>query len=682
MSGTDDLFAESIERKKHTILIVDDNPANLDVIADCLSDVGFKVYVARNGETSLEMAERIMPDLILLDTVLPGIDGFEVCRRLKANYNTHKIMVIFMTSMNETQEKIRMFSLGAVDYITKPFQQEEALARVNAYLRLQDLTDCFEQNVRRRTETLTAANGKLRQQITERKQIEKELRESEALYKAAIENSNEGIAILKAGHNVFVNQKLLEILAYDKGEELIDKLLSQIFNADDKEGVAQYNHFGKNGRSAPSRYEARTTTRDGRTVFFDISTTRVAYRNRIAVLAFLRDITHRKQLERQLRQAQKMEVIGTLAGGIAHDFNNILNAIIGHAGLAIVHKDNTNTAHDHLDQVLRAAKRAAQLVQQILAFSRQTDLERKPLQISSLINETIKMLRASLPETIDIQCNFEDRRGMVMADPTQIHQVLMNLCTNAAHAMRGRSGLLQIHLDKVTIEDEQSTPLRPGTYLRISVKDNGHGMDRSTIDRIFDSYFSTKKPNEGTGLGLAVVHDIITSYGGKIEVESEPDKGATFHIFLPRIEQPQIIEEPTFYLDNLPAGHERILFVDDEEPLLSIYDDMLKELGYQVVSTTNSKEALTLFEKDEFGFDLVITDLVMPDLNGEELSKLLISKWPDTPIIMCTGHGSRLSKERAQSLGIRKYLKKPLVIDHLAHAVRDVLDQRRQGRLT
>jgi CheY-like chemotaxis protein len=298
------------------------------------------------------------------------------------------------------------------------------------------------------------------------------------------------------------------------------------------------------------------------------------------------------------------------------------------------------------------------------------------LQISPLINETIEMLRASLPSTIDIQSNIKDKRGMIMADPTQIHQVLMNLCTNAAHAMRGRSGVLQISLDKVTIQEKQSTPLKPGTYLRLSVKDNGHGMDQSTMDHIFDSYFSTKKSDEGTGLGLAVAHDIISGYGGGIEVESEPDEGSTFHVFLPRMQEPQKTEEPMFFLDNLPSGHERILFVDDDELLVSIYHDMLKELGYQVICTSNSKEALALFENDEFGFDLVITDLTMPDLNGEELSKLLINRQPDTPIIMCTGYDNHLSEEQSQSLGIRKFLQKPLLIDQLAHAVREVLDQR------
>jgi PAS domain S-box-containing protein len=676
MNGTDDLSAESIYRKKHTVLLVDDNIANLDVMVSCLSDVGFQVLVARNGETCLELVERTIPDIILLDTMLPDMDGFEVCRRLKANEKTRMIMVIFVSSLDETQEKTRGFSLGAVDFITKPFQKEEVLARVNAHLRLQDLALGLLQNVHQQTEAQTAANCKLRQEITERKQIEEALLESEARYRAAIENSNDGIAIVEEGHYVFVNQKLLDILDYDQREELVGKHLSVILHPDDKERVARYNHLREKGRPAPSRYEAKGITRDGRTVYFDISATKITYRDRTAVLAFLRDITQRKQLEKQLQQAQKMEAIGTLAGGIAHDFNNILSAILGHAELAIVHRHNPATTHNHLDQVLSAAKRAAQLVQQILTFSRQKDLERKPLEISPLISEMIRMLRASLPSTIDIQYNIEDQSGMIMADATQIHQVLMNLCTNAAHAMRDRGGLLRIGLDKVTTKGRGETPLKPGNYMRMSVEDNGHGMDRTTMDRIFDPYFSTKKPDEGTGLGLAVVHGIIAGYGGRIEVESEPDKGTVFHVFLPRIEQSQKVEEPPLSLDKVPVGHERILFVDDEKLIVSIYDDLLKELGYQVVSTTNSEEALALFEKDVFGFNLVITDLIMPNLNGEELSKRLIGLRPDIPIIMCTGYSNQLSKEETQSLGISKYLKKPLVIDQLAHAVREVLDRR------
>ena len=286
------------------------------------------------------------------------------------------------------------------------------------------------------------------------------------------------------------------------------------------------------------------------------------------------------------------------------------------------------------------------------------------------------MLRASLPSSIDIDCRIDDRQGMVMADATQIHQVLMNLCTNAAHAMRGRPGVLRIVLDKFTLKTKQTPTLKPGTYLRMTVEDNGHGMDRATMDRIFDPYFSTKKPDEGTGLGLAVVHGIISGYGGTIEVQSQLDQGTKFIISLPRIELPAKREEPAFSLEKLPAGNERILFVDDEEFIVSIYDNFLKHLGYQVVSTTSSDEALSLFKKDATGFDLVITDMTMPKLTGEELSRQMIDLRPDTPIIMCTGYSNQLSKEEAQSIGIRRYLMKPLVIDQLAHAVREVLDQR------
>ena len=399
-------------------------------------------------------------------------------------------------------------------------------------------------------------------------------------------------------------------------------------------------------------------------------------RDRIAVLSFFRDITQRKQLETQLQQAYKMEAIGTLAGGIAHDFNNILSAIIGHAELAILNRRNPDNASRHLDQVLSASKRAAQLVQQILTFSRQNDLERKPLQIGPLIHEGLKMLRASLPSSIDIDCQIDDNHGMVMADPTQIHQVLMNLCTNAAHAMQGKQGRLRIVLDCLTITSKQASPLKPGAYLRMSVEDNGHGMDCTIMDRIFDPYFSTKKSGEGTGLGLAVVHGIISGYGGRVEVQSQPEKGTQFTIYLPRIEQSNQVEEPAFSLENLPSGKERILFVDDEELIVAIYDTLLRHLGYQVVSTTSSDEALSLFQKNADGFDIVITDLTMPKLTGEELSRQIIDLRPDIPIIICTGYSNQLSKEQAQSIGIRKYLMKPLVIDQLAHAVRDILDQR------
>jgi PAS domain S-box-containing protein len=659
--------------ENHTLLVVDDNPANLGVIVDCLAECGFQVMVARNGETALELARSERPDLILLDVMLSGIDGFETCRRLMADDMTRHIMVIFMTVLTETGNKLKGFELGAVDYITKPFQQDELLARVTTHLRLKDLTENLEQKVSRKTKELTAANQQLERQIAESRKIEAALRESEGRYRAAIENSNDGIAIIEAGNLIYINPKLHTILEYAKREELIGKSLADIFHPDEKERVTQYNRLREEDQPVPGRYEAKGIKKNGQAVFFDISSTRISYQDRVAVLSFFNDITQRKQLEIQLQQAQKMEAIGTLAGGIAHDFNNILSAIIGHTELAMMNKGLASRPLKHLKEALGASRRAKELVQQIMTFSRQKDLDRKPVNLSLLVEEIQKMLRASLPATIEIRSTIKDRQSMIMADATQIHQVLMNLCTNAAQAMPDQRGTLELSLEQVDVEEVHTSSLKPGPYLKLCVSDDGLGMDRQTLDRIFDPYFSTKKPGEGTGLGLAVVHGIVISYEGEINVHSRPGKGTRFDVLFP-VTPLQDSEEQETSLDALPSGNERILFVDDEETLVNIYDELLNYLGYDITATTDSGAAWQIFKAQPNGFDLVITDLTMPRMTGDMLSKKMLELRPALPIIVCSGYSDRLTKEQAEILGIRRYLMKPLVIEQLAYAIREVLD--------
>ena len=405
--------------------------------------------------------------------------------------------------------------------------------------------------------------------------------------------------------------------------------------------------------------------------------------DRLVRLQIASDITDLKALEEErvqfqdkLRQAQKMESIGTLAGGIAHDFNNILSAILGYTELAHSNIDKNSEIYNHLQEILMAGGRAKDLVQQILTFSRQAEQERKPVQVNLIAKEALKFLRASLPSTIEIRKDFRTD-SLVMADPTRIYQVFMNLCTNAGYAMREKGGVLRVTLIQTEIDSGTGTEhpeLKPGTYLELTVSDTGDGMPSHILDRIFDPFFTTKEKGEGTGMGLSVVHGIVGGYEGSITVSSKPGLGSTFKIFLPVMER-QFKPRPSVE-KPLPTGTERILFVDDEPALVDIGKQILESLGYEVTPRTGSIEALELFRANKDRFDLVITDMTMPNLAGDELARELIRINPEIPVILCTGYSSQINPERAKAMGIREFVSKPVLTTKIAATIRKVLDQK------
>ena len=393
----------------------------------------------------------------------------------------------------------------------------------------------------------------------------------------------------------------------------------------------------------------------------------------------VRDVTHEVLLERQLRQAQKMEVIATLSGGIAHDFNNILASIITCSELALDDMPLNSPERKLLEVIHRGGQRGRELVRQIRSLSRQNEQEKKPVNMEALLDECVKLLRPSFPASIDIRCKVLPGLGQVMADSTQMHQVIINLCTNAAHAMADKGGVLEISLANLDLDLRAAATfpeLKPGPYLRLTVKDSGQGMPPEVLEHIFDPFFTTKGQGEGTGLGLSVVHGILKHHSGSVQVSSEPGKGSMFQVYLPRI--PGLAQ--ALQVDaQLPAagGGGRILFVDDEEDIVFSGENMLTRLGYQVVSTRSAQEALTLFRRQPESFDLVITDLTMPQMSGDQLADELVRLRPDIPIILCTGFGpgfrSTLSSLEMRSEGIREVVMKPFDRTDMAQAIRRAL---------
>lgn len=389
-----------------------------------------------------------------------------------------------------------------------------------------------------------------------------------------------------------------------------------------------------------------------------------------------------RKLGRQLQQSQKMEAIGTLAGGIAHDFNNILTVIIGYTELAKLHSESLCNqqpcpAGQELDQVLRAAERAKELVRQILTFSRRHNDNKTPVKIQPILEEGLGLLRASLPQSIEIRSKLECGKAQVLANAIQIQQILMNLGTNAHHAMRETGGILAVEAERIELEayDEKNKHLllSPGPYLLLKICDNGCGMERSLLDKIFDPYFTTKPPDQGTGMGLAVVHGIVKSHQGHITVYSEPGKGTSFLVYLPILSEHDetLSENPE---EPVTLGQERILLVDDEPQVAEMQARLLASLGYQVDHQCDPRHALEILRSAPQGYDLLITDMTMPKMNGAELAQRALALRPDLPIILCTGFSELVNEEKAMSLGIRAFAMKPLARKAIAAIVRRALE--------
>jgi PAS domain S-box-containing protein len=504
-------------------------------------------------------------------------------------------------------------------------------------------------------------------------------REELARLATAIEQAAEGIVVADIDWVIrYVNPAFERMTGYSKAE-IIGELAPFPKDAKDERDLPEKiretlsNGAMWSGRMVEKRkdgslYEVEVTASPVRDESADI----------INYVGIYRDITHEMKLERELRQAQKMEAIGRLAGGIAHDFNNVLTGIIGYTEMALHKAQPGDSIHHYLRRVLDGSSRASDLVKQILTFSRQTELERKPVHIAPVIHEGLKLLRSSLPSTIEIRQDIAvpPQEGMVLADATQIHQVLMNLCTNSAHAMQAKGGVLTVALSSLQADTQllsQNSDLSEGPHICLTVSDTGHGMDVAVMERIFDPYFTTKKTGEGTGIGLAVVQGIVKSLSGAISVSSEPGEGTTFHVFLPRIEQetPPAMET----IASPSTGSESILFIDDELTLVDLGKEVLESLGYRVSGITSSLQALEAFRAQPGGFDLVITDMTMPGLTGKELALELLAIRPDIPIILCTGFSEVVDENQAKAAGIREFIMKPYLVSDLADAVRKVLGQ-------
>lgn len=593
-------------------------------------------------------------------------DGDEMALEASAVLlNDSKILFIESCEyhFSEKQSLVQTGRLLALD--VHEHQRKERFAKA--------IREELEAQVRHRTGVLLQTNARLKAEIEEWRRAERSMRESEHRFQMLFDNLFDAQLLMEAdGRIKDVNRAACRLLSCSRdrlcGRSVADlfpehetgKILG-IFADAARDGTAYIQESVLHGEN-----QSRIPV-EGGGVGLDMD-------GRRHVLFSLRDISYRKQLQSQLQQAQKLEAMGSLASGIAHDFNNILSAIIGYTEIVRMDLSEGSLAYRNLNRVLAAGNRAKNLVQQILTFGRQAESVNKPVQISAVVTEALKLIRATLPASIGIQQQLESQ-SYVHCDPTQIHQICINLFTNAGHAMEADGGVLTVGLIDILLDENFTSAhpgMSPGPHLRLSVTDTGKGIAEPVLCKIFDPFFTTKDFGKGPGMGLPVVHGIVSAVGGGMTVESQPGQGCCFNVYLPVLTEP-VAESPLAH-PVMKTGIERILFVDDEKFQVDLVTQVLGRLGYRVVARTSSLESLSLFKQDPAAFDLVITDLTMPQLAGKALAEKIHEIRPDIPVILSSGFSTAISDDVARGMGFSAYLKKPLVMRELAAAVREVLD--------
>ena len=638
-----------------------------------LAAKGHQTARVSNGLAALDWLRDQRCDAVIAARAMPIMDGLELCTMARADNRLKELpFLIHQNGMPEDTDKTIAENLGAHMILTSPEDHETVLNVIKGSPSFPTESDIGESD----ESQLELLAPWILKRIEEKSRQLHEGNIQKRFFKSAVEQASEMVAVTSSdGIIEYVNPAFEKITGYSKqelignnprilksgrqDEQFYQELWQTITSGDPWHG------FFVNRRKDGNLYREEAFIKpimddDGVIQYF---------------VTVKRDITQENRLQRQLIQSQKMEAIGTLAGGIAHDFNNILSAILGFAELALFELTEGSRSYDDVSEIVTAGNRAKDLVRQILTFSRKTEQEFKPINIVPLISEALKFLRATLPSTIEIQKQIDAVRVEVLCNSTMVQQILMNLCTNAAHAMKDTGGILTVSLSEVEIQegDISNLPdLPPGPYVHLTISDTGPGIETGILGRIFDPYFTTKEKGEGTGLGLSVVHGIAQSLKGAVEVESDPGKGTEFNVYLPRVigksdtaaDLPQV----------LSTGKERILLVDDEDTLATMGRLMLNRLGYKVTVKTDSYEALETFKAQPIKYDLIISDKTMPRLTGFDLAEEIKKTRPDVPFIICTGYSDEIEVDKAARLGINRLIVKPLSMDDLAKAVRSVLD--------
>ncbi|MDH5570565.1 MAG: response regulator [Gammaproteobacteria bacterium] len=652
------------------ILVVDDSQDTLELLAALLRRRDYTVRLADNGEDAIESVKQCRPDLILLDVMMPGMDGIEVCRQLKSDAGTRDIPIIFISALNDIHDKLRAFEAGGVDYIIKPFEEKEVIVRVNTHLSLAHARELLKDL----TDDLT------RQRAAERVSNEERLA-------MVLEGSQQGYWDwnIETGE-VQRNQRWAEMLGYSSISEFDANTNTWTDNIhpDDREAAWAAINDHLEGRSPVYKLEYRMLTKNGG-IRWTLDQAKIVKRDAngrpVRMCGTHTDITEHKQAQaekerllRQLQQTQKMETIGQLTGGIAHDFNNILAAILGYTELSISHfaTDPETKLSQYLHQILSAGERGRDLVDAMLAFARSSPGELQAVDGVSIIYEVTRLLLATLPASLSININLADDVPPLQADPVQLHQVLTNLIVNAYHAIGERGNISLGHSGPDTYEGVCSSCHQQfsGEFIEISVRDDGQGVPKDCLDKIFEPFFTTQPVGKGSGMGLPMVHGIVHSCGGHVQVDTEQGVGSNFRLFFPPA-LTDIVDASvnTVTLTTSAVENKCIMLVDDETGITGYLSELLGSLGYQVRAFNDPLAALEAFKSDPASIHLVVTDQTMPNLSGVEFTRELLSLKPGLPVILCTGYSETLDEKIAQQLGVSVFMKKPVARDDLLSSI-------------
>jgi PAS domain S-box-containing protein len=679
------------------ILVVDDHPQNREVLIQLLRAVGHEPVAAANGVEALERLREGAADGIISDILMPRMDGFQLCRELRANPDWASTPFIFYTATyTDPKDETFALELGADRFLTKPAEPEVLLQALGEVLARSKSARPTAAMAPQETELLEHYNQRLVRKLESKVQeleatqvrlqaAHTALRDSEARFREIYQNTSDCIYVVRVGPGRrFIIEdvnRAQEQVSGQRADDLRERDLGDALSPD--RAMRTHERLSRCAETGQAvSFDECLQTQLGEQWFHTVlAPIRNAEGDVVRIAGISRDITPRRRaeeaqrkLELQLQQAQKLEALGTLAGGIAHDFNNLLTAILGHAELLKLDPLPPNSRLG-VDEMIAASLRARDLVQQILTFSRRQPQERIPRSLGKVITEAVRLVRSTVAASIEITAHLPAAETTVLADASQIHQVVLNLCVNAAHAIGDHRGRIEVRLEMVELTPgtpPTHPPLPAGPYLRLSVSDNGCGMDSTTLKRVFEPFFTTKAPGVGTGLGLAVVHGIVQNHDGALAVESAPGQGSVFRVFLPPVESdPAAVVAAEAGISR--GRGQRVLVVDDEPAVARLAAMMLEQLGYQASIQEDPESAIATFSRQPDDFALVLTDFTMPRITGLEFARALWALRPGVPIILTTGFAPGLDSEKVRSLGFRSLLPKPYTVRSLADGVAAVL---------